>query len=247
MHSRPTSRLACGVALVAPLAALAGCGGSFEAWAAPRGAEVTLEGQGNRPGELAGLLPTSVYAVRPAEEVHWASDLSLEQLASGSFEEARFLHLQLLWEPIAGKTSIARTATNVVARLVVVSGSEVGIYGGAGFAWPVGKPGSDDRSLVLKGSSLSLIARTEGFVDLLSPAALTGTVVSVHDPDATVRWRRGVSQLVTNRLERARWVDGRGEPIEGRTALASLQPRASEASAAATGAASGSRNGPSGS
>jgi hypothetical protein len=203
-------------------AILAGCGGAFQSWTAAPGAEVTVEGRGNRPGEFASELPISVYAVRPAEETHWSSDRSLEELSRGDFDSARFLHVQLLWEPIAGKTSIARTATNVVTRLVIVSGDEVGVYAGGGFAWPWGDPGDDDRTLVITGSSMSLIARTKGFVDLLSPAQITGTVVSRHDPDGTVRWRRAVSQIVTNRLERTQWVDASGEPLDLAAAKALL-------------------------
>jgi hypothetical protein len=204
---------------------LAGCGGAIDAWTAPSGAEVAVEGLGNRPGEFASELPISVYAVRPAEETHWSSDRTIEELARGDFESARFLHVQLIWEPIAGKTSIARTATNVVLRLVIVSGDEVGVYAGAGFAWPWGDPGDDGRTLVITGSSLSLIARTKGFVDLLSPAEITGTVVSRHDPDGTVRWRRAVSQIVTNRLKEAQWVDGSGQPLDRATATALLDEK----------------------
>jgi hypothetical protein len=213
--------------MLPPLAALlaGGCGGAFQSWTASRGAEVTVEGLGNRPGELASELPISVYAVRPAEETHWASDRTLEELSRGDFESARFLHAQLLWEPIAGKTSIARTATNVVVRLVIVSGDEIGVYAGGGFAWPWGDPGDDDRTLVITGSSLSLIARTAGFVDLLSPAQITGTVVSRHDPDGTVRWRRAVSQIVTDRLNRAQWVDGSGRPLDGAEAIMLVEAR----------------------
>lgn len=202
---------------------LLGCGGAFQSWTAPSGAEVTVEGLGNRPGELASELPISVYAVRPAEDTHWSSDRSLEELARGDFESARFLHVQLLWEPIAGKTSIARTATNVVTRLVVVSGPEIGVYAGGGFAWPWGDPGDDDRTLVITGSSMSLIAKTKGFVDLLSPAQITGTVVSRHDPDGTVRWRRAVSQIVTDRLDRAQWVDGSGRPLDRATVAKAIE------------------------
>lgn len=209
------------LALASAIAA-GGCGGALRWWAAPQGAEVTVEGLGNRPGELASELPISVYAVRPAEETHWSSDRSLEELARGDFDSARFLHVQLLWEPIAGKTSIASTATNVVARLVIVSGDEIGVYAGGGFAWPWGDPGDDDRTLVITGSSLSLIARTKGFVDLLSPAEITGTVVSRHDPDGTVRWRRAVSQIVTNRLDEAQWVDGSGRPMDRATAAKAI-------------------------
>ena len=209
--------------LVPAISLAGGCGGAFQSWTADRGAEVTIEGLGNRPGEFASELPISVYAVRPAEETHWSSDRTLEELSRGDFESARFLHAQLLWEPIAGKTSIARTATNVVVRLVIVSGEEIGVYAGGGFAWPWGDPGDDNRTLVITGSSLSLIARTEGFVDLLSPAQITGTVVSRHDPDGTVRWRRAVSQIVTNRLKAAQWVDGSGRPLDGVDAITLVQ------------------------
>jgi hypothetical protein len=104
-------------------------------------------------------------------------------------------------------TPLDPTATNLVTRVVVVSEGEVGLYGGAAFARPSGEPGSEEMELVVEGGTLSLLSKTKGFHDLLSPVGLTGTFVARHAPDDAGRWRRALAQFVTNALGTSTWVD----------------------------------------
>jgi hypothetical protein len=60
--------------------------------------------------------------------------------------------------------------------------------------------------LRIEGGSLSLLAKTSGFRDLLSPADLSGTFEAPLAPDVAGRWRRAVSQFATNKLGRSMWV-----------------------------------------
>lgn len=121
--------------------------------------------------------------------------------------DAVFLHAQLVWEPEPGRTPLASTATNTVTRLVVVVGGEMGLYGGACFARPLGDIGDDAVALSLRGGTLTLLAKTEGFKDILSPVGLDGTLTARKSSDETAAWRRAASQFVTNALGRSMWVD----------------------------------------
>jgi hypothetical protein len=60
--------------------------------------------------------------------------------------------------------------------------------------------------LLLTGSNLSLVARTKGFVDLLSPAEMLGTVTAQMDDAQSRALRRAASQAVTNALGQVKWV-----------------------------------------
>ena len=53
----------------------------------------------------------------------------------------------------------------------------------------------------------SLIASTPGFVDLASPASITGTFSATFEPERAIRLRQAVSQLVTDAIGRPYWVD----------------------------------------
>jgi len=153
---------------------------------------------------------SSAYGPLDSEHSFWFSDMPLERLLASDrgepITDAVFLHAQLMWIPEPGKTPLDDTATNLVTRLLVVSGGEVGLYGGAGFARPTGVPGKETVELRIEGGSLSLLAKTSGFRDLLSPADLSGTFEAPLAPDVAGRWRRAVSQFATNKLGRSMWV-----------------------------------------
>jgi len=97
---------------------------------------------------------------------------------------------------------------------VVVSEGEVGVYVGGGFAWLKGGKDKDEAiGLDIIGSSISLVDKTPGFVDLLSPASLIGEVGALRNADNARATRRAASQFVTNRLGHVRWVGaGRVSP-----------------------------------
>ena len=139
------------------------------------------------------------------------STVPLERLQADDFESAQIVSISYLWKPRAGRTPVSRQATNLMIRHVVLVGrTEVGVYGGGGFGWPRGAPGDDGFGIDISGSSLTLIDSTDGFKDLLSPAAASGSVGGPLDAKTAVRMRDVTSQLVTDRLGRPQWV-GPGE------------------------------------
>ena len=71
---------------------------------------------------------------------------------------------------------------------------------------PRGRDKDDELSLDITGSSISLIDKTPGFVDLLSPAEMTGELGARKNAENARATRRAASQFVTNRLGRVRWV-----------------------------------------
>ncbi len=192
----------------------AGCGVS-----APERLEVTSVG--NTPRTLRADLGVGTYAQEIANTSFVLSDLSAAELEAGGPLNGHLLHVDLLWIPKAGKTAVDPQATNASLRLVIFSGKEIGVYGGGGFAWPQGDPGDPTLGIDIVGSSLSLVAATDGFHDLLSPAELTGRLLATHDPDSTRRLRRMTSQIVSNAFKRVQWVGADGEsPLAQRSAPA---------------------------
>ena len=135
------------------------------------------------------------------------SDIPYEDLARGTARNGRFLHVEVLWRPRPGRTPIEASSTNLTLRFVVVSEGEVGVYAGGGFGWIDGGTDADEElGIEITGSSLSLIDKTPGFVDLLSPAEMTGTLGARKNAENARATRRAASQFVTNRLGRVQWV-----------------------------------------
>lgn len=153
----------------------------------------------------------SVYIVGTSETSMLFSDVPLETLVKNPPATGSVLHAQVLWAPKPGYTPVDPTATNVTLRWIVFSNGEVGVYGGAGFCWPRGTLGKGPLAVDIEASTLSLIASTSGFVDLASPAQVTGTFRADFVPERAIRLRQLVSQRVTDALGRPYWVDARGE------------------------------------
>ncbi len=200
------------VLLVVAGSVLAGCSHTT----AP--GSLALTALGAKPLQLERTFVTSAYATRDAEDSFWFSDVPLEQLLAHDngtpLQDAVFLHAQLLWTPKPGLTPLASTATNLVTRVIVVSGGEVGLYGGAAFARPSGTPGRDAMDLEVDGGTLTLLAKTDGFHDLLSPAGLKGVFSAPFAPEEATRWRRSLSQFVTNAFGESMWVANPAATLE---------------------------------
>ncbi len=158
------------------------------------------------PVQLDLTLQHGAYSVDPAEVSFYLSSLQLENLLDSPIKNAQILHAQLLWSPKPGSTPVDPTATNLTLRLALFIEGELGIYGGAGFAWPSGSVGKGPVELEIVGSTLTLLHSTEGFRDLLSPVLLIGRISAPFEPVNTLRFRQAASQLVTNRLGRTQWV-----------------------------------------
>lgn len=150
------------------------------------------------------------YVSREAEHSFWFSDVPLDTLLaqdSGTpLRDGVFLHAQLIWLPLPGRTPLDPTATNLVTRVLIVSDGESGLYGGAAFARIDGEPGDERLTLEIEGGTLTLLEKTDGFVDLLSPVGLDATLTATLRPDEVARWRRALSQFATNAFGRSMWV-----------------------------------------
>ena len=77
--------------------------------------------------------------------------------------------------------------------------------------------GCDVVTLEIEGGTLTLIEKTDGFVDLLSPVGLDATLTASLRPEEASRWRRALSQFATNAFGRSMWVSA---PREDPRALA---------------------------
>lgn len=209
------SILFCGILL------LSGCGVS-----APERLEFTSIG--DTPRTFPTDLGNSTYAIDIANTSFILSDLTQVQLQDSTELVGHVLHVELLWVPKAGKTAVDPTATNTSIRLVVFSGREVGLYGGGGFSWPVGTPGEQEYGVDIVGSNVTLLAATPGFIDLLSPAQLTGRLRSKFDDAQTRQMRRATSQSVSNALKRVQWVGPRAREFHQQAASAEVGSMSAE-------------------
>ena len=199
MRGFPASSSLAAVA-AALLAVAPGCGIDM-------GGRVDTVGAGDTAARLASEFPGGTFAIEPAQTTVVFSDIPYEDLARGTARNGRFLHIEVLWRPRPGRTPIEASSTNLTIRFVVVSEGEVGVYAGGGFGWIDGGTDTDDElGIEITGSSLSLIDKTPGFVDLLSPAEMTGTLGARKNADNARATRRAASQFVTNRLGRVQWV-----------------------------------------
>lgn len=150
----------------------------------------------------------------------YLSDVPLEALLDGDFDEGQIIHIDLLWIPKPGKTPIDSSAANINVRQVLITGNELGIYGGAGFAMPSGGLDGKSASLSVREATIRLIESTDGFSDLLSPALLTGRFRASQDKRTTRQIGHAVNQIVTNTLGRTRYVRNDGSAESRRITVA---------------------------
>jgi hypothetical protein len=201
------------------LASLGGCSGTE---AVGRAEMVAL---GSAPLLFEREFIVGSYATKESEDSFWFSDVPLSRLIAHSEEsplkDAVFLHAQMIWIPKPGLTPLDPSATNLVLRVLIVSDGEVGLYGGAGFARVEGEPGDERIEIEAEGGTLTLLERTKGFNDLMSPAGFSGTFAARFAPEDAARWRRALSQFATNAFGKSMWVSDQ----DPRAALEALARR----------------------
>jgi len=203
------------LALAAPLLMLSGCMSSQAT------GNLTVASRAENPVKLRLNLKYGAFAKQPSQHSFYMSSVPLDELLGGEVSDAIILHAQLLWQPKPGSTPVDPTATNVTLRLLLVTEGEVGLYGGAGFAWPSGDLDEGPAALDIVGSSMTLLDSTEGFRDLLSPVLMLGRAKAPLNSVETLRFRQAASQLVTDKLGRTRWV--RLDSLTSPVAQAALQ------------------------
>ena len=168
---------------------------------------VSLSRVGGEGGHLSMDIKTAVCTSDPFVHTSlWMTDLTYEQIESGSMLDGQILHVEMLFPPQAGETPIDPYATNLSIRFVVLSGGELGVYEGGGFGYPIGGHESGDMSLRIEPSGMVLAESTEGFVDLLSPGILSAVFTGTCNDLAGHRLADGVDQLVTNAIGRTMYV-----------------------------------------
>ncbi len=120
--------------------------------------------------------------------------------------------IELFWRPRSGLTPVAPEATNMTVTHLIFAQreselgrdaddrGELGVYAGAGFLFPRKALGARKLVAGVWDASLRLETRSEGFVDLLGLAQMTGSFTAVRD-DAEVERLLGVlSAEVRGRL-----------------------------------------------
>jgi hypothetical protein len=213
-----------GVAAAFLVVVLTGCGGMGQIIGGGPAGDLRIQSLGEEPVALTGRFREAVYA--NGDAVEWSfllSDVAAAELMEGTATSGRIIHIELLWIPRAGTTPIEVTATNASVRYVIIADGEVGVYGGAGFAMPRGNPGDDRWTISLRGASLRLLHSTDGFVDLLTPAQLSGTVTAELNTRRTRVIHHAASQFVTDALGRSIIVQGEREDASVDRQVAALR------------------------
>lgn len=181
---------------------LAGCTGGAKATGSLR-----AESLNDDPVVLNAQYVSVVYARDDDDTVSFfLSEVPVEDLLEGDITEGQVMHIELLWRPKAGSTPMDSSATNASIRHVIMVDGELGVYGGAGFALPRGRPGQDRMRISLRDATIRLLESTDGFADPLTPARMTGNFTAIHDPQLVRKLHRAISQVVTNALGRSRFV-----------------------------------------
>lgn len=162
---------------------------------------------GDSPVQLSIDFTTSVFAHDPdADTSFWLSDVAVDDLLAGRVEEGQIVHIDLLWIPKAGSTPMDSSATNASIRYIIISHGQVGLYVGAGFALPSNDLNEDSVTITLRDASLELMESTEGFIDLLTPAQLSGRFSAQRNIEQVRELHVSLSQFVTDALGKTRFV-----------------------------------------
>ena len=189
-----TRRIATAGFLVVATGTLTGCSmlGGAGIGGGRASAGVTSIEQGAR------LMPTWRTAIYATSDVNTAdvilSDLEPDALMRAISDESELrtvdgsvLRVRMFITPRAGRTPIDFTASNTSATLVVMSGGEIGVYGGGGFMLPSGKPGNRYFSGRLRDATLKPAGATPGFDDLLGASDLFGRISAQRDDASASR------------------------------------------------------------
>ncbi|MEE8155214.1 MAG: hypothetical protein V3T53_09715 [Phycisphaerales bacterium] len=173
---------------------------------------------GDDPVALEGEYITAFYADGSSVETSFVlSDVGLDQLLGGQISRGQVVRIDLLWVPKPGATPMDSSATNASIRYVIVTDGELGVYVGAGFAMPQGDASGASLTVRLRDGSLVLLESTDGFVDLLSPATLTGSFTATHNDQRARQLSAALRRLVNNALGSNRRTDAT-TPIDRRIA-----------------------------
>jgi len=149
---------------------------------------------------LTTSLPTRLYAFDDENTADfYLTDLPPEVWTSGanvSQMTGVFIHVHMFLAPRAGRTPISAGATVVDARVLVLAGGAMGVYGGGGFLLRDGDAGDDEFGGRVPHATLRLVRATPGFVDRLGPSQLDGSFDATLDPEQAAQMRRAFDTLI---------------------------------------------------
>ena len=120
--------------------------------------------------------------------------------------------IELFWRPRSGLTPVDPSATNMTVTHLVFAQrerelgreagdrGELGVYAGAGFLFPRKALGARTLVAGVWDASLRLETRSEGFVDLLGLASMTGSFTATRDDARVEELLRRLSLEARERL-----------------------------------------------
>lgn len=163
-----------------------GTGGATFGLLSPRGLTVTgqdalrVDGQLREPARLTRQFPESVYSYADGNTATFVLVSRVGGRPDARIEQAAVV--RMFWRPRAGRTPLERTATNATLQyLVFPPEGEVGVYTGAGFIMPDGRPGHDRLGVEVQDAYLQLRDAGPRFLDLLGRAEVDGTFLARRD------------------------------------------------------------------
>lgn len=157
---------------------------------------VQIQSMGRNSNTLYADCSTIVCTTGFANEGEiWMTDIPIEELAQGNSPDGQIIQLQVLWIPMAGKTPLASTSTNLAIKHIIIADGEVGVYGGGGYCWSKGSP-SEGMRLDIEEATIAIQHQSSGFFDLLTPATMTGDLRSRPD-DVTARQIATAARRIT--------------------------------------------------
>ncbi len=149
--------------------------------------------------------PTRAYTSTDEDTADiYLTDLSADDLTAlfedpaGSGVSGQIIHMHMFVRPKPGRTPIASTAISATVRYVIIAEGRVGLYSGAGFLFPSGKPGDNVLGGSISKADLRLERATPGFVDRLGPAHLSTSFNAVLDEPLADELHRRLEVLAQN-------------------------------------------------
>jgi len=95
--------------------------------------------------------------------------------------------VRVFWQPIGGSTSLNPTSLNSTFRYLVENPTGMGQYEGAGFVRLYTRVGKTHLRARIISGEVRLTESTQGFVDTLKRAEISGAISATHDDGSTLR------------------------------------------------------------
>lgn len=161
------------------------------------GGRLALRSAERQEQVLVGNFTQSIYGFDDRNTLHV---LLIEGDPADPQGPSQAVHVEMYWAPRAGRTPIDPLATNSVIRYIVFTGEGAGVYGGAGYLFPLSKPGGGNFRGEVRSSSLRLQDASAGFADRLGLATATGEFLAQRDDLGAQRLLRQLRLQIHERL-----------------------------------------------